>query len=79
MKHIFHFSEKCLRSDKSSLRENPETRMESRADEFEVEEMTKIELSSDEEDENDEVSLIVLKRPAKVTRTVEDVEVQGGA
>lgn len=53
--------------------------MESRADEFEVEEMTKIELSSDEEDENDEVSLIVLKRPAKVTRTVEDVEVQGGA
>ena len=44
----------------------------------EVEEMSDIELSSDSEVENEDedgVSLIVLKRPSLVTRTVEDVEV----
>ena len=40
--------------------------------------MSDIELSSDsevEEEEDDEVSLIVMKRPAKIERTVKDIEV----
>eukprot|EP00092_Neocalanus_flemingeri_P012134 GFUD01013082.1.p1 GENE.GFUD01013082.1~~GFUD01013082.1.p1 ORF type:complete len:440 (+),score=154.87 GFUD01013082.1:84-1403(+) len=43
----------------------------------EVEMMSDVELSSDEEesDEKDDVSLIVLKRPPAVVRTVQDVEV----
>ena len=44
--------------------------------EMETEIMSDIELSSDseEEEEGDEVSLIVMKRPAKVERTVKDIE-----
>ena len=50
--------------------------MASNADE-EVETMSDVELSSDEEcEEDDEVSLIVLKRPPAVVRTVQDVEVR---
>jgi len=42
----------------------------------EVETMSDVELSSDEEcEEDDEVSLIVLKRPPAVVRTVQDVEI----
>ena len=43
----------------------------------EVEMLSDIELSSDSEksEEEDEVSLIVLKRPPAVVRTVHDVEV----
>lgn len=42
----------------------------------EMELMDEVELSSDEEnDEDDEVSLIILKRPPAVVRTVHDVEV----
>lgn len=47
------------------------------SEENEVEEMSDIELSSDSEVENEDedgISLIVLKRPSLVTRTVEDVE-----
>ena len=40
----------------------------------EVEVMEEVELSSDEE-EDDEVSLIVLKRPPAIKRLVHDVEV----
>ena len=46
--------------------------------EMETETMSDIELSSDsevEEEEGDEVSLIVMKRPAKIERTVKDIEV----
>ena len=44
----------------------------------EMELMDEVELSSDEEnDEDDEVSLIILKRPPAVVRTVHDVEVSG--
>ena len=47
--------------------------------EMETETMSDIELSSDseveKEDEDDEVSLIVMKRPAKIERTVKDIEV----
>ena len=44
----------------------------------EMELMEEVELSSDEEnDEDDEVSLIILKRPPAVVRTVHDVEVNG--
>ena len=45
---------------------------------METEMMSDIELSSDsevEEEEGDEVSLIVMKRPAKIERTVKDIEV----
>ena len=45
---------------------------------METETMSDIELSSDseaEEEEGDEVSLIVMKRPAKIERTVKDIEV----
>ena len=48
------------------------------AREMETETMSDIELSSDseaEEEEGDEVSLIVMKRPAKIERTVKDIEV----
>ena len=48
------------------------------APEMETEMMSDIELSSDsevEEEEGDEVSLIVMKRPAKIERTVKDIEV----
>ncbi len=42
----------------------------------EVEEMEEVELSSDEEDaDEDEVSLIVLKRPPITERVIEEVEV----
>ena len=52
------------------------SKMASNADE-EVETMSDVELSSDEEcEEDDEVSLIVLKRPPAVVRTVQDVEVR---
>merc|ERR1719470_231881 len=37
--------------------------------------MDEVELSSDEENEEDEVALIILKRPPAVVRTVHDVEV----
>jgi len=40
-----------------------------------VEAMPEIELSSDEEDEEDDCSLIVLKRPPVTERTIEEVEV----
>ena len=46
--------------------------------EMETETMSDIELSSDseqEEEEGDEVSLIVMKRPTKIERTVKDIEV----
>ena len=45
--------------------------------EDETEVMDDVELSSDEnsEDEDNEVSLIVLKRPKKTIRTVTDIEV----
>ena len=45
--------------------------------EGETEVMDDVELSSDEEseDEENEVSLIVLKRPKKTIRTVTDIEV----
>ena len=45
---------------------------------METETMSDIELSSDseqEEEEGDEVSLIVMKRPTKIERTVKDIEV----
>ncbi len=45
---------------------------------METETMSDIELSSDseaEEEEGDEVSLIVMKRPSKIERTVKDIEV----
>ena len=48
------------------------------AKEMETETMSDIELSSDseaEEEEGDEVSLIVMKRPVKIERTVKDIEV----
>ena len=41
----------------------------------EIEQMEEIDLSSDDEDIDDEVSLIVLKRPPATSRTVEEVEV----
>ena len=43
----------------------------------EIEVMEEIELSSDEDnvDDDEEVSLIILKRPPAVVRTVQDVEV----
>ena len=46
-------------------------------EEMEAEVMSEVELSSDEEEQNedDEVSLIVLKRPPVITRTVQDIEV----
>ena len=49
----------------------------SEAMEGETEVMDDVELSSDEEseDEENEVSLIVLKRPKKTIRTVTDIEV----
>ena len=49
----------------------------SEAMEDETEVMDDVELSSDEEseDEDNEVSLIVLKRPKKTIRTVTDIEV----
>lgn len=49
----------------------------SEAMEGETEVMEDVELSSDEEseDEENEVSLIVLKRPKKTIRTVTDIEV----
>ena len=45
--------------------------------EMETETMSDIELSSDseQEEEGDEVSLIVMKRPNKIERTVKDIEV----
>jgi len=42
----------------------------------EIEQMEEIDLSSDDEDNDDEVSLIVLKRPPAISRTVEEVEVE---
>ena len=45
---------------------------------METEMMSDIELSSDsevEDEEGDEVSLIVMKRPTKIERTVKDIEV----
>ena len=47
------------------------------ADNEEVEVMPEVDLSSDSEVEEDdqEVSLIVLKRPPKVKRVVQDIEV----
>jgi hypothetical protein len=43
----------------------------------EVEEMEEIELSSDEDEaDDDEVSLIVLKRPPITERVIEEVEVR---
>ena len=48
------------------------------APEMETEMMSDIELSSDsevEDEEGDEVSLIVMKRPTKIERTVKDIEV----
>ena len=46
-------------------------------EEMEAEVMSEVELSSDEEEqgEDDEVSLIVLKRPPVITRVVKDIEV----
>ena len=44
-------------------------------DEEEVEQLEEIDLSSDEEDSDDECALIVLKRPPVTERTVEEVEV----
>ena len=44
-------------------------------DEDEVEQLEEIDLSSDEEDSDDECALIVLKRPPVTERTVEEVEV----
>ena len=43
----------------------------------EIEVLEEIELSSDEDnvDDDEEVSLIILKRPPAVVRTVQDVEV----
>ena len=43
----------------------------------EIEVLEEIELSSDEDnvDDDEEVSLIILKRPPTVVRTVQDVEV----
>jgi len=41
----------------------------------EIEMLEEVELSSDEESDDDEVSLIVLKRPPAVVRKVQDVEV----
>ena len=43
------------------------------AEEMEI--MPEVELSSDSEQEDDEVSLIVLKRPPLVKRTIQDLEV----
>ena len=45
--------------------------------EMETETMSDIELSSDseQEEQGDEVSLIVMKRPNKIERTVKDIEV----
>ena len=46
-------------------------------EEGDVEVMEDVELSSDEEEDNDdEVSLIVLKRPDLIKRVVQDVEVK---
>ena len=44
---------------------------------METETMSDIDLSSDSEaeEEGDEVSLIVMKRPSKIERTVKDIEV----
>ena len=42
----------------------------------EIEMLEEVELSSDEESDDDEVSLIVLKRPPAVVRKVQDVEVR---
>ena len=44
-------------------------------DDDEVEQLEEIDLSSDEEDSDDECALIVLKRPPVTERTVEEVEV----
>merc|ERR1719508_705749 len=44
-------------------------------DDDEVEQLEEIELSSDEEDSDDECALIVLKRPPVTERTMEEVEV----
>ena len=48
------------------------------ADNEEVEVMPEVELSSDSEEEEDdrEISLIVMKRPPKVKRIVQDIEVK---
>lgn len=48
------------------------------ADNEEVEVMPEVELSSDSEEEEDdrEISLIVMKRPPKVKRIVQDIEVR---
>ena len=46
--------------------------------EMETETMSDIELSSDsevEKEDDDEVSLIVMKRPSKIERIVKDIEV----
>ena len=41
-----------------------------------VEQMAEIELSSDEEDDENDCALIVLKRPPVTERTVEEIEVE---
>ena len=46
------------------------------ADTDDVEVMSEVELSSDsDEDDGEEISLIVMKRPQKVKRVVHDIEV----